>query len=138
LADAINGIRIREKLTCSPHSPYARQAPPTRLLRGRVESNLCSYELLDIIIHHNIEWSLAPSKHLNDEIIDTEMLKQKEHHHNHAKLPTTDDRIRRLCANLHGRGFVKAPYLDEQPKYHISNPKQQQKPPHPKNPQTVA
>jgi hypothetical protein len=49
-----------------PHLPVS--------LKVRVENNLCSYGLQDYIIHPNIEWSLAPWQHLNDEILDTEML----------------------------------------------------------------
>jgi hypothetical protein len=81
-AVAITGICIREK----PAHPL-RERPNAALrvlmnrkphlpvpLEFRVKNNLCSYGLQDKIIYPNIEWSLAPWQHLNDEILDTEML----------------------------------------------------------------
>jgi hypothetical protein len=42
------------------------------------------------------------------------------------------------CGKREANGFEKARHPDGQPEYHLSNPKQQQKQPHPKNHQTVA
>jgi hypothetical protein len=82
MAVAVNGIRIREK-TAHPLGGCPNADLRVLMFEVRVENNLCSYGLQDNIIY----WSLALWQHLNDKILDTEMLQfsKKKRYHHYAK-----------------------------------------------------
>jgi hypothetical protein len=77
IAIAIVGVHVREKRE-RPHSRLRdlmkRKAHLNAPFHAHVEDSLRSYEVKNSIIYTDTEWTLAPWQHLDDEILDTNML----------------------------------------------------------------